>query len=165
MLQLRDIPVQHAGTMTAYLLHNSEKFFPPLNGVCTLSNLILTVTAYLNKDSSREASVKLPYFAASFGLNIATTLWAILIMVPMNKAMARHAASLEANSEDEKSAKELRRLQTRWQKLNYGELDLVCVEMLGNGLLISCCRSRFDHDRFFDHCPFGLLQDSSVLKL
>jgi hypothetical protein len=34
--------------------------------------------------------------------------------------MARHATSLEANNADEKSEKELRRLQARWQKLNYG---------------------------------------------
>jgi hypothetical protein len=124
MLQLKQIPIEHAGTMTAYLLHNSEKFFPPLNGVCTLSNLILTITAYLNKNSSREASVKLPFFVGAFALNMATTAWAIGIMVPMNKAMARHAETLEVNSGDEKAAKELRRLQSRWQKLNYGELDM-----------------------------------------
>lgn len=122
MLQLPQIPVQHAGTMTAYLLHNSEKFFPPLNGLCTLTSLVLTVTGYLNKDSSREAATKLPYFGTTLVLNLATTAYALGIMVPMNKAMAGHAASLEANSADEKSAKELRRLQKRWQKLNYGML-------------------------------------------
>lgn len=118
--------------MTAYLLHNSEKFFPPLNGVCSLTNLVLTVATYLNKDSSREAAAKLPYVGAAFALNMATTAWAIGIMVPMNKAMARFAANLEANSEDEISAKELRRLQSRWQKLNYGE-DLVSEERANTG--------------------------------
>lgn len=121
MLQLPQIPVQHAGTMTAYLLHNSEKFFPPLNGACTLTNLILSVASYLNRDSSREAAAKLPYVGAAFALNMATTAWALGIMVPMNKAMAGFAANLEANSQDEKSAKELRRLQKRWQTLNYGK--------------------------------------------
>jgi len=120
MPQLPNIPVQHAGTMTAYLLHNSEHFFPPLNAACTLTSLILTITGYLNKDSSREAATKLPYFGATLALNLATTAYALGIMVPMNKAMAGHAAQLEANSGDEKSAKELRRLQSRWQRLNYG---------------------------------------------
>ena len=122
MLQLPQVPVQHAGTMTAYLLHNSEHFFPPLNAATTLSNLILTVTSYLNRDGNRDAAVKLPYFAASFLLNMATTAWALGIMVPMNKQMAVHAKTLEQNSGDERAAKELRRLQQRWTKLNYGKL-------------------------------------------
>jgi hypothetical protein len=124
MLQLRDVPAHHAGTMTAYLLHNSEKFFPPLNGACTVTNLILTITAYLNRNQSAAAASKLPWVGASLALNLATTAWALMIMVPMNKAMARHAGALQANNADEKSEKELRRLQARWQKLNYGMLSL-----------------------------------------
>ncbi|KAI7639601.1 hypothetical protein KC322_g20867, partial [Hortaea werneckii] len=31
MLQMPEVPAVHAGKMTAYLLHNSEHFFPPLN--------------------------------------------------------------------------------------------------------------------------------------
>lgn len=42
-------------------------------------------------------------------------------MVPMNRAMAKLAGNLQANNADEKSEKELRRLQKRWQGLNYGE--------------------------------------------
>lgn len=120
MLQLRDVPAVHAGTMTAYLLHNSEKFFPPLNGLCTVTNIALTVAAYLNRTESSAAAAKLPWLGASLALNLATTAYALGIMVPMNKAMARFAGSLQANSADEKSEKELRRLQARWQKLNYG---------------------------------------------
>jgi len=128
MLQLRDVPAHHAGTMTAYLLHNSEKFFPPLNGACTLTNLVLTITAYLHRNESSLAAAKLPWLGASLALNLATTAWALGIMVPMNKAMARHASSLQANNADEKSEKELRRLQARWQKLNYG-MFLLLVEL------------------------------------
>jgi hypothetical protein len=120
MLQLQSVPAHHAGTMTAYLLHNSEKFFPPLNGACTVTNLVLTISAYLNRQQSSAASAKLPYLGAALALNLATTAWALGIMVPMNKAMARHAESLQKNNEDEKSEKELRRLQSRWLKLNYG---------------------------------------------
>lgn len=121
MLQLREVPAHHSGTLTAYLLHNSEYFFPPLNGACTVTNLALTIAAYLNRDSNSAAAAKLPYLGASFALNLATTAWALGIMVPMNRAMAKLAGNLQANNADEKSEKELRRLQKRWQGLNYGE--------------------------------------------
>ncbi|KAK5109626.1 hypothetical protein LTR62_006863 [Meristemomyces frigidus] len=125
MLQIPSIPAVHAGTATHYLLSHSEHFFPPVNALCTLSNLILTITAYLNRDSSRAAAEKLPYCAASFGLSIATTAYALLIMVPMNKRMGLMAKNLEGNASDEKSEKELRRLQQRWTKLNYGRASLM----------------------------------------
>ena len=125
MLQLQSVPAHHAGTMTAYLLHNSEKVVPPLNGACTVTNLALTIVAYLNRQQSGAAAAKLPYLGAALALNLATTAWAIGIMVPMNKAMARHAETLQTNNADEKSEKELRRLQSRWQKLNYGMFYLL----------------------------------------
>lgn len=122
MLQMSEIPTHHAGKMTAYLLHNSEKFFPPLNGACTLANLIMTITAYLKRNESPAAAAKLPWVGASLVLNLATTAWALGIMVPMNKAMARLSEEkLTASSADEKSEKEFRGLQARWRKLNYGE--------------------------------------------
>jgi len=124
MLQIDSVPVQHAGTQTAYLLHHSEKFFPPLNAMCTLSSLICTVTAYLYKDSNRAAAEKLPYVGAIFAANMATTAYALTIMVPMNKRMTVLAKNLEGNSSDEKSAKELRQLQQKWSLLNYGEPKL-----------------------------------------
>ncbi|KAK6434868.1 hypothetical protein LTR95_008947 [Oleoguttula sp. CCFEE 5521] len=145
MLQLPQIPVQHAGTATAYLLHNSEKFFPPLNGACTLSNLILTITAYVNRDSSVVAAAKLPYALAGFALNMATTAWALGIMVPMNKAMTKHAETLERDSTDEKAAKELRRLQKRWQGLNYGRAAIMLAASITS--------------------LYGLLQDGAVVRL
>jgi hypothetical protein len=120
MLQIEGVPAVHAGKQTAYLLHNSEKFFPPLNGLCTISNLALTVSAYLYRNSSKAAAEKLPYVATCFGLSAATTAYALLIMVPMNKRMAVLAKNLEANESDDKSEKELRQLQQRWTKLNYG---------------------------------------------
>lgn len=121
MLQHPDIPAVHSGTATAYLLSKSEYYFPPINGVCTLSNLVLTVTCYLNRDSSRAAAEKLPYVGSALAMSIATTAYALGIMVPMNKRMAVLAQNLKANESDEKSEKELRFLQQRWQKLNYGE--------------------------------------------
>lgn len=120
MLQLESVPAVHAGKQTAYLLHNSEHFFPPLNLACTVSNLVLAVTCYINQNSSREAAAKMPYVAAAFGLSAATTAYALTIMVPMNRRMAVMAKNLEANTSDEKSEKELRTLQQRWTKLNLG---------------------------------------------
>jgi hypothetical protein len=155
MLQLQSVPAHHAGTMTAYLLHNSEKFFPPLNGACTVTNLVLTITAYLNRQTSTAAAYKLPYLGAALALNLATTAWALGIMVPMNKAMARHAEGLQQNNEDEKSEKELRRLQTRWQKMNYGMLHrfpLTLVECVFRADIAIYSRSRCHHDCFFRRC-------------
>lgn len=121
MLRLPDVPSVYAGKQTAYLLHNSEYFFPPLNGLCTVTNLGLTVFCFLQRDSSRICAEKLPYLGTAFGLCIATTAYALGIMVPMNKRMAKLSENLNANSADDKSEKELRHLQQRWQKLNYGE--------------------------------------------
>ena len=145
MLQLQSVPAHHAGTMTAYLLHNSEKFFPPLNGACTVTNLVLTISAYLNRQQSSAAAAKLPYLGAALALNLATTAWALGIMVPMNKAMARHAEGLQKNNEDEKSEKELRRLQSRWQTLNYGRAAI----MIASSVV----------------ALLGLIEDGSVLKI
>lgn len=130
MLQLPDVPTVYAGKQTAYLLHNSEKFFPPLNMLCTLSNLALTVTSYMYKDSSRACAEKLPYVGAAFGLSAATTAYALLIMVPMNKRMTVLSKNLEANQSDDKSEKELRYLQQRWQTLNLGKMSCVCQWLL-----------------------------------
>lgn len=120
MLQMPEVPAVHAGKMTAYLLHNSEHFFPPLNMLCTLSNLGLTVFCYLNRDSSSACADKLPFVGTAFGLSVATTAYALGIMVPMNRRMAALSDNLNVNSADDKSEKELRQLQKRWQKLNYG---------------------------------------------
>lgn len=155
MLQMSEIPVHHAGKMTAYLLHNSEKFFPPLNGACTLANLIMTITAYLKRNESPAAAAKLPWVGASLALNLATTAWALGIMVPMNKAMARLSEqNLTANSADEKSEKEFRGLQARWRTLNYGKSGSKVGTLSRNYLadFRICYRSRCDHARFLHHC-------------
>lgn len=126
MLQLPQVPVKYAGQQTAYLLHNSEKFFPPLNAVCTLSNLVMTVTAYLNKDTNSIAAAKLPYLGISFACNMATTAYAIFIMVPMNKKQTALAEDLKI-TENETKEKELRSLQKRWQTLNYGRATVMII--------------------------------------
>lgn len=129
------VPAHHSSTLTDYLLTHSEYFFPPLNGACTLTNLALTITAYLHRDSNGAAAAKLPYLGASLVLNLATTAYALGVMVPMNKAMGGLARTLERDEGDEKSAKELRRLQKRWLGLNYGEF---CLFFFGS-VFFWCC--------------------------
>ncbi|KAM0724246.1 hypothetical protein Q7P37_000128 [Cladosporium fusiforme] len=145
MLQHPQVPAHHASLLTDYLLSNSEYFFPPLNGACTLTNIALTITAYLNRNTNGAAAAKLPYLGASLVLNLATTAYALGIMVPMNKAMGKLAGDLQANNADEKSEKELRRLQKRWQTLNYGRAAVMIASSV-TALL-------------------GLLEDGSVLRL
>ncbi|KAI7359774.1 hypothetical protein KC354_g9239 [Hortaea werneckii] len=145
MLQMPEVPAVHAGKMTAYLLHNSEHFFPPLNMLCTLSNLGLTVFCYLNRDSSSACADKLPFVGTAFGLSVATTAYALGIMVPMNRRMATLSDNLNVNSADDKSEKELRQLQKRWQKLNYGRATIMIASAIAG--------------------VFGLLQDGSTLRL
>ncbi|KAK3116127.1 hypothetical protein LTR53_003800 [Teratosphaeriaceae sp. CCFEE 6253] len=52
-------------------------------------------------------------------------------MVPMNKRMAVLAKNLEQNEGDDRSEKELRFLQQRWTRLNYGRASI----MLGSAIV------------------------------
>lgn len=153
MLQQSNTPVQHAANLTAYLLHNSEYFFPPLNLLCTVSNLALTGLAYYysragastTPSGAATAAAKLPFVATAFALNMATTAWAIGIMVPMNKRMAKNAEKID-KAEKEGARKtvaisgqenEFRGLQRRWQTLNYGRAAIMIASSIVsiNGLL------------------------------
>jgi Domain of unknown function (DUF1772) len=97
----------------------SEHFFPPLNAACALSNIIMSIVAYFNSSTDSVAAAKLPYLCLATAANIATTAWAVLIMVPMNKQQIALAGRLK-DKENEFEEKELRRLQKRWLRLNYG---------------------------------------------
>ncbi|KAG9943101.1 hypothetical protein KCU85_g8933, partial [Aureobasidium melanogenum] len=139
------VPVHYTAQQTAYLLHNSEHFFPPLNALCSLSNLILTGTAFLRaRDGNLIAEAKFPKLAAAFGLNIATTAWALLIQVPMNKRMTKLAEILKAgvaNGTDKDSRQkaaetEFRELQLRWRKLNYGRAAIMIASAVAGALAL-----------------------------
>ena len=133
MLKLPYVPAHYAGHQTAFLLHESEKFFPPLNALCTLGNVVMTgLTYYFSRDSA-VAAEKFPRLAIAAGLSVATTAYALLIMVPLNKkqtALAGELEKAEKNGEVKseaytRNATELRRLQTRWTTLNYGRASLM----------------------------------------
>lgn len=124
MLQHPRVPAQYAGIQTAYLLYNSEFFFPPLNAACTLSNIVLTAACYLHRTRSAEAAAKLRYVALASLLSAVTTVYALGIMVPMNRRMTDLAGILAEDAQNAKSEREFRGLQRRWIKLNYGKRKL-----------------------------------------
>lgn len=115
----------------------SEYFFPPLNAACTLSNLLTAIIAYLNRDIHSVAAAKLPYLSIATAANIATTAYALLIMVPMNRKQAAIADNLK-HRENENEEKELRRLQKRWSRLNYGRAMIMVAGSVAGmlGLLV-----------------------------
>lgn len=130
-----NVPVHYTAQQTAYLLHNSEHFFPPLNALCTLSNVILAGYTYYNRNTDLFLAAKFPRLAAAAAFNVATTAWALGIMVPMNKKMDALAKKLkdgvergvEKESRHKSDEHEFRELQYRWRKLNYGRAIIMIV--------------------------------------
>lgn len=157
MLQIDKVPVHYSAQQTDYLLHNSEHFFPPLNAICTLGNLIVTgITFYYSRGSgsssiafdntARVASAKLPRQAIAFALSVATTAYALGIMVPMNRKMQAIAGEMEKaaqrgeekSSEMQKKALDLKGLQNRWMTLNYGRaLVMIGASLAGMSALLA----------------------------
>ena len=121
IFQLKEVPAHIASLQTATLLHKSEFFFPPLNMACTLSNLVLATACYLNSDSSVSAANKLPFVGAAFALSVATTAYALGIMVPRNKRMTFLSKEMNKHMQGGKDEKEFRQIQSSWRNLNYGE--------------------------------------------
>lgn len=130
--EIVNVPIHYTAQQTAYLLHNSEHFFPPLNALCSLANIICAGTAYYYRDSP-VLGAKFPKLAIAAALNVATTAWALGIMVPMNKRMAVLAKQLkdgvaqgqEKESRHKTVEHEFRALQKRWRKLNYGRAAIM----------------------------------------
>jgi hypothetical protein len=77
-------------------------------------------------------------------LNVATTAWALLIQVPMNKRMTRLAEILKAgvangtdkDSRQKAAEKEFRDLQLRWRKLNYGRAAIMIASAVAGALAL-----------------------------
>nr|POE85434.1 hypothetical protein CFP56_43750 [Quercus suber] len=120
MLQIPTVPTQYAAKQTAYLLHASEMFFPPANAACTLANLVLTITAFLNRDTNRTAAAKLPFLATATGLSLATTAYALGIMVPINQQLVAYGKKLDVDANDKSAESGFREIQAKWKKLNLG---------------------------------------------
>jgi len=150
MLMLPSVPIHFAGHQTAYLLHQSEYFFPPLNLLCTLGNTLLTGIAFYYSRSASSgataavrqlAAAKAPKLMLAAALNIATTAWALVIQVPMNKRMTVLAGEMGKGVErgEEKEPRqrqnelEFRGLQSRWRKLNYGRAAIMISSAIASG--------------------------------
>lgn len=122
-----DVPTHYCAQQMAHLLQTSEFYFPPTNGLSTLSNLILTGTAYYNRDSPVFAA-KLPVMATAFGFNLLVTAYALGIMVPMNKRMVQLSKEMkkavgtaqEKDSSFTQKEMEFRQIQQKWKRLNLG---------------------------------------------
>ncbi|KAJ8606955.1 hypothetical protein MRB53_040620 [Persea americana] len=128
MLRLPTTPATFASQETAYLLHNSEYFFPSLNMACTLSNLLLTYVSWSNSSVSEVSAKKLPLLGLAAVCNVLTTAYALGIMVPMNKrmtALSKEMGGLGEKAKGGVAEREFRGLQARWAKLNYGRASLM----------------------------------------
>lgn len=93
---------------------------------------------YLNRNShSAAANAKLPYLCMATAANIATTAYALLIMVPMNRRQAAIAERLKDRM-NENDEKELRSLQKKWSRLNYGRAMIMIAGSVAGmmGLLV-----------------------------
>lgn len=158
-LSLDKVPVQYSAQQIKYLVHESEKFFPPLNMLCTLSNVVVAVLAYRSRKTSVEAAAKLPYALAGVALNIATTAWALTIMVPLNQSMTRDAIALETNGNNENASKSLRATLAKWRGLNLGRyghsVRAILTAIVRASMMISASIVGV----------IGLLQDGSLIKL
>lgn len=128
MLELPDVPAVYAGKQIRWLLDQSDKLFPKVNAFGTFTNLAMTIVCFVKRDQDRSAREKLPILAAAFLCNMGATVWSLGIMVPINSGMRKYSAMVEQNPSDEKSEKELRRLQAKWKPRALGQYlyFLVC---------------------------------------
>ncbi|ORY63312.1 uncharacterized protein BCR38DRAFT_486059 [Pseudomassariella vexata] len=131
MLQLPGIPILHTSRQNAYLLHSSEKFFPPLSFLSEFCNLALLLSSFLVRDADPQWADKSKLYAIALFFNLSTTFYALYIMVPHNrkiKALAKElelrestkSADDEKMGEDEQVVQMYRELQGFWIRNNYG---------------------------------------------
>lgn len=124
MLLIPSIPAKYQAQQMAKLLHNSEFFFPPCNGICSLMNLAVLIASYIHRGSNRAAADKLPWVGAAFGLGMSVTVYTLTIMVPVNNSLKDSNQKLSAAGAGEKEEKEFRQREKKWQRLNYSEYNL-----------------------------------------
>ncbi|KXT09012.1 hypothetical protein AC579_7868 [Pseudocercospora musae] len=116
MLEMDNVPALYQGKQVRWLLSASDKFFPKLNAVSTLSNLVLGTTCFLKRNESRVAHEKWAFLLAAFGLNVATTVYTLGYMAPLNNSMRDSAKKLEADPSDAAAEKKFRETQVSWKR-------------------------------------------------
>jgi len=135
LLMLEDIPVHLAGKQVTFLLHASEIVFPPLNALCTLSYITLTIIAYtcFNSSSSIFAApptnvyANYPALALAAASHILPTVFTLSVMAKMNKKMVMLSKQMneavsqskEKTHEQMQLEEEFRKTQKTWQFWSY----------------------------------------------
>ncbi|KAK4506154.1 hypothetical protein PRZ48_004119 [Zasmidium cellare] len=125
MLELPSVPALYAGRQLRWLLDASDKIFPRINGIGTISNLVLAVTCFLKRNESPIAGAKWPILAGAFLSNVGATLWTFAFMIPRNNGMRTFAKKVEESPEDKEAERELRRLQGEWRAYAYGRAAIM----------------------------------------
>lgn len=121
------LPNSKAGTSallaakhTKTLLHNSERFFPPLNIVAELGNLVALILAFVYRDQCSSAKARMPYLIAAFCFYISITVYVFQVMLPINRRFVALLVKLEKDVEDEKAARDFERVLVKWRMSNFG---------------------------------------------
>lgn len=125
MLLIPTIPAKYQAQQMARLLHTSEFFFPPCNGICSIANLAVLIASFVHRDANRAAADKLPWVGAAFGLGMSVTAYTLTIMVPVNNSLKDSNEKLQKANAGEKEEKEFRAREKKWQRLNYSRCSVV----------------------------------------
>ena len=118
---LKMSPAADSHKLTSFFLTRSERFFPPTNMACTLGNAAVTIALYLNSSRSAVFAQKFPIVGTALALNVATTVYTLVFMVPRNNRMRVLSKALTEEGTGA-SKKELRELQSGWIQGNLSEL-------------------------------------------
>jgi len=128
VLRLKEVGDKEASALVTELLRLSEIIFPKLNAISTVGNLIMTATLLWNRGSLDSIlRAKFPYIAASFGLSVGVTIYALTVMVPINESMKSMAKKLKADPENKEAGEIFRMRQGQWQTWNMGRGSLMLV--------------------------------------
>ena len=118
MMADSSVPAKHQARQWTLFLHGAEHIFPPLNGVQTLANVILSVLAYRTSGSNDVAAAKFPKLALAVACNIGTTVFALGYMAPINNKMRACGAELAKDEKGSDAEEKYRALQKKWAQGN-----------------------------------------------
>lgn len=120
MLGLSDVPAQYSGRQARYLIKRSEEIMPRVNAFGTMTNLVMTIVAWRYRKSSIAAGAKWPVLLAALTCNIATTAWALLVMVPINGEIRRQTEKLDVDKADAIAERGYRDAVGKWTRRSIG---------------------------------------------
>jgi hypothetical protein len=121
IIELNTVPAIHSGRQARLLLEKSEFIYPRVNAAGTITNLTLTIMAYLHRDTHMNASAKWPVLLMALACNVATTAWALTVMVPINDNIRKSSNKLEHSKDDSVAERHFRQAVVTWKKYAIGE--------------------------------------------